>query len=123
MKKHRVQLTRTERHKLLKLVKTGQHSARSITRAHILLMSDRGATDQQIVHALHTSLPTVERTRRKQRQGGLLLALRDRPHPGRSPKLDGHQQARLVAIACSHPPQGQRHWTALNPSAAGATSE
>ena len=111
MKKHRVRLKVSERRSLLALIRSGQHSARQNTRARLLLMSDRGATDQQIVQALQTSLATVERTRRKYAQGGLPQAIPDRPHPGRAPKLQGDQQARLVAIACSDPPAGHRRWT------------
>ncbi|MBI1743509.1 hypothetical protein HYR54_10660, partial [Candidatus Acetothermia bacterium] len=56
MRKHRVQLKVSYRRSLLALIRSGRHSARPITRARILLMSDRRATDQQIVQALHTSL-------------------------------------------------------------------
>ncbi len=101
MRKHRVQLKAPDRRSLVALIRSGRHAARPITRARILLMSDRRATDQQIVQALHTSLATVERTRRKYAQGGLPRAIPDQPHPGRASKLEGSQQARLVAIACS----------------------
>jgi transposase len=78
---------------------------------HPPLMSDRGATDQQIVQALDTSLATVGRTRRKYAQVRLPQAILDQPHPGRASKLQGPQQARLVAIACSDPPAGHHRWT------------
>lgn len=52
-----------------------------------------------------------ERTRRKYAQARLPQAIPDQPHPGRASKLQGPQQARLVAIACSDPPAGHHRWT------------
>ena len=42
---------------------------------------------------------------------GLEAAINDKPRPGRERKLDGKQEARLVAITCSSPPEGHVNWT------------
>jgi transposase len=80
-------------------------------RAQILLKAETGATDAQIVAALDVSRPCVERLRKRFVEGGLPRALNEDLRPGQPPKLDGKQQARLVAEACSAPPAGHARWT------------
>ena len=53
----------------------------------------------------------MERTRRRCVEGGPEAALSDKPRPGGRPKLDGKQEAHLVALACSTPPEGRARWT------------
>ena len=71
---YHVDLTEEERSSLLKLIKSGKTSARKINRARILLLADEGKADQTIAQALHTSLSTVGRTRKKFLEGGLEYA-------------------------------------------------
>ena len=42
---------------------------------------------------------------------GLAAALRDRPRPGRPPRIDGTQRAKITALACSTPPTGRARWS------------
>jgi len=105
-----IELTGEERTQLLDLVKKGKSSAREIARAHILLSADRGECDKAIAEALHVSVPTVFRTRRRFAQERL-AALKERPRPGAKPKLDGKGEALLVALACSEAPGGRERWT------------
>lgn len=62
---YHVDLTDEEREVLLKLIRSGKEAARKINRARILLLADEGKTDGQIKEALHTSKPTVQRTRQR----------------------------------------------------------
>lgn len=110
MKRYVVELTEVERAQLLELVRKGKASARKIARAHILLSADRGATDESIAESLHVSTPTVHRTRKRFAEGRL-EALSERLRPGAKPKLDGKQEAFLVALACSEAPDGRDRWT------------
>ena len=41
----------------------------------------------------------------------LEAAINDRPRPGQERKLDGRQEAHLIAFACSAAPEGHTHWT------------
>jgi len=111
MRKERLELTETERQKLQELVRKGENKARVITRARLLLLSDQGWDDQQVADALQIGRATVERIRRRAVREGVETALVDRPRPGQKRKLDDKQEARLVAIACSDPPLGQKRWT------------
>jgi transposase len=107
-----VDLTAEERAGLLALLNKGVAPARRLTRARILLLADEGGTDQEIAAAaLHVHPATIERTRRRFVEGGVERALSDKPRPGGRPKLAGRQEAHLVALACSAPPEGRARWT------------
>lgn len=106
-----VDLTEEERSQLLGLLKKGKTGARKLRRARTLLLADQGRTDEAIASTLHIGTSTVERTRKKFVEEGLERALKDRPRPGQPPRLDGKQEAFLVALACSDPPEGRTRWT------------
>lgn len=106
-----VDLTEEECAVLLELIGKGSPPARKVNRAHILLLADKGKTDKEIVEALHTSIPTVQRTRRRFVEGNLDRALNEDPRPGASKKLDEKGEAVLEMLARSQPPAGQKHWT------------
>ncbi len=110
-KRYIVDLTAAERAGLLALLHKGVAPARRLTRAHILLLAAEGGTDQGIAAALHVHAATVERTRRRFVEGGVERALSDQPRPGGRPKLNGKQEAYLVALACSRAPEGRAQWT------------
>ena len=110
-KKYLVDLTVEERDTLRQLLRRGSARVRRLTRARILLLADEDRTDEEIAHALQVGRSTVERTRRRFVEGGLDRALKDRPRPGKARLLDGKQEAFLVALACSDPPEGRERWT------------
>lgn len=109
-KKYLVDLSTDEREELRHLVKRGKHSSRKVTRARILLLAAAGSTDEQIVAALCCGINTVERTRRRFVEEGL-GCLKERARRGQARKLTGKQEAHLVALACSTPPEGRARWT------------
>ena len=110
-KKYIVSLTEKEREQLLNLTSKGQIGARIMKRAQILLKADEGVKDADIVSALNTSRPTVERIRKRFVQGNLEKALYDDPRPGSKTKLDGRGEAELIAIVCSEAPDGHEKWS------------
>lgn len=110
-KKYRVSLTTEERDQLDALLHRGKVGARTSARARVLLHAADGATDAAIAAAVRVGEATVERTRQKFVEGGVDWALRERPRPGGARKLDGKQEAYLVATACSTPPDGRPRWT------------
>src|SRR5215204_2748630 len=116
-KKYPVILSETERVELKRLIAAGSAPARKLTHARILLKADQspqegpGWVDEAIAEAVETSQPTVARVRKQYFEEGLEAALDRRP-PNREyhRKLDGEQEARLLALACSEPPEGQARW-------------
>ena len=110
-KLYRVDLRDEEKQWLLELVKKGKLSARKLGRAHMLLLAAEGKVDTAIAESLHVHANTVGRTRRHFVEGGVEWALEERPRPGAARKLDGKQEAFLIALACSQAPVGREHWT------------
>ncbi len=113
MKKYVVDLSEEEKKQLRQLTAKGTTGARRLRRAHALLLADEGMTDQEIARAPNGSVSTVERVRERFVEEGLEAALSERPRIGGAlrRKLDGKGEAYLVALACSEPPVGRRHWT------------
>lgn len=111
-KKYIVTLTGEEQVLLQGLVSSGIAQARKLTRARILLKADAGWQDQAIGEALDVSIATIERVRQRFVLEGLEAALHNRPSSREySRKLDGEQEAHLIALACSQPPEGYAHWS------------
>lgn len=118
MKKYKVTLTSEERHQLRDLIAAGRAAASKLAHARILLKADAADggpawADERIADALEVSTDTVARVRQRFVEQGLEAALcRKTPaRPPRVPKLDGRAEARLIALACSAPPDGRARWT------------
>jgi len=116
-KRYVVTLTEGERAALGRRVSAGREPARDLIHARILLKADAGPhgpawTDAAITDALDVSTSTVERVRKRFVEHGLEAAIRRQP-PRREyrRRLDGEQEAHLVALACTSPPVGRRRWT------------
>src|SRR5215216_3323182 len=110
-KRYRVTLTDEERERLDGLTRKGTASARMVRRAQTLLLAAEERTDEAIAAALRIGVSTVERTRRRCVEEGVEAALRERPRPGARPKLGPKEQAFVVALACTKPPEGRERWT------------
>jgi transposase len=117
VKKYRITLTPADRAQLLDLIAAGRETAQALAHARVLLKADEGSDgpawgDNRIVGALEVSRPTVERLRRRFAEQGLAAALgRRSPRREYRRKLDGAQEARLVALSCSEPPTGRARWS------------
>ena len=114
---YRVLLTAEQRAELRGLVGSGTAPARTLTRARVLLKADHGEggpgwSDAAIAGALDLHPGTVQRIRRQFAVEGLAAALeRKRPDRVYERRLDGRQEAHLVALACAAPPEGQARWS------------
>lgn len=116
-KLYRVTLTQPERQELQQMISRGKDNARKLAHARILLQADEsaggpGRTDQQIAEVLETTTRTIERVRQRFVEESLESALLPKPSKRiYTRKLDGKQEAKLIALACSKPPAGKRRWT------------
>jgi transposase len=117
-KKYLVTLTPEERDRLTWLTGAGKASARTLTRARILLKADQADggpawLDADIAEALDCGLRTVERVRQRfvERDLDDALTHKEQQTPRRQRVLDGAAEARLIALACSQPPDGRAGWT------------
>ncbi len=116
-KKYVVSLSAEEREQLEQLTKRGKAPADKINHARILLKADSnqeggGWTDKAIAQALDISVSTIERVRQRFVEQSLEQALGRKTQPRRKARLlDGEQEAHLVALACSEPPEGRAKWS------------
>jgi len=116
-KRHIVVLSEEERARLHTMIGRGVAPASALTHARILLKANKGEagpgwTDAAIAVAVEVNPATVARIRQQYVTAGLDAALHRKP-PARQyhRRLDGEQEARLVALACSAPPEGRKRWT------------
>src|SRR5262249_953938 len=106
-----------ERVRLEAPVSRGRAAARTIPRARILLKADVGPAgpawaDAEIQPTFGVGPVTISRVRQALVEPGLDAVLTRRPKSRHRPrKLDGEQEAHLIALACSQPPAGRRRWT------------
>ena len=116
-KKYRVTLTVEEQDELRRMIARGKAAARKLAHARVLLQTDEAEggparADEDIAAALNVSVRTIERVRQRFVEQGLEAALLPKPakriYAG---KLDGEQEAHLIALACSAPPEGKGRWT------------
>jgi transposase len=118
MNKYKVTLTAEERRQLHDLVRAGKAAAKKLMHARILLKADAADggpawPDERIAEAVDVSAATAGRVRRRFVEEGLEAALvrKRQDRPSRERKLDGRAEARLIALACSEPPDGRAAWT------------
>ena len=117
MKIYIVKLTQKERDFLSGLISTGKSAARKLLHARILLKVDSSPhgenwTDEKVSEALDVSVRSIERIRERFVLEDLESSLARREHTSYRPrKLDGKQEAHLVALACSQAPEGRKRWT------------
>ena len=118
-RKNPVSLSREDRGRLEGLIAHGHAPARQLTHARILLKADESEDapdeawpDTRIADALEISRSTVARVRERCVAEGLEAGLvHRRPKATKPRKLDGEQEAHLIALACSEPPKGKKRWS------------
>jgi transposase len=118
MKKYLVTLTTDEREELNALISAGTASAKKLAHARILLKADQADggpawSDEAVAEAVEVSTDTVARVRQRFVEQGLEAALirKKQDKPSRERILDGAAEAKLLAVACSGPPEGRAVWT------------
>lgn len=115
-KQHYIRLTPEQRAEAQAVLARGQASALTHRHARILLEGEerpdrRVRADAQVAALCGVSARTVARVRERFATAGFAPALQGRPHPGAAPKLSTAQQTRLIALACTAPPDGHARWS------------
>jgi transposase len=118
VKRYVVRLSAEERGQLEAMIGKGKSAAARLVKARILLKADiseagEGWSDSRIVEALETSVSTVYRVRRQLVEEGLeaVLSRKAAARPSVPRIFDGEKEARLIALACSKPPEGHARWS------------
>jgi len=114
-KKYVVRLTESERDLLNSLVKKPRVSAQKVLRARVLLKTDADGphwTDAAVANAFDCRTKTIENIRERFVTEGFEITLNGQPkHRARGKILDGHQEARIIALRLGPPPPGFANWT------------
>jgi transposase len=111
MKKYIVSLTDEARQQLQELVQSSTRSVRVVCRAQILLKSEAGFTDQEIVTHVGCAERTVRNVRKRFCDEGLERALDETPRSGRPSDFTPRQKQQVIALARTDPPEGCVRWT------------
>jgi hypothetical protein len=115
-KKYIVRLTGEERGELQEVLKKLKGTSQKVRRAQLLLKADAEGPawgDSRIAEAFACRRQTVERLRQRFVESGFeeTLSGKQRVHPPTEKRLDGEQEARLIALRLGSPPQGYANWT------------
>lgn len=116
-KRYVVTLSLEERRELETITASGKSSRNKVVKAFILLKADEGEygegwTDKRIAEAYNVSISNVEQTRERLVEGGLEAALNRKPTSRvYRRKIEGEEEAHLIALVCGNPPEGRSHWT------------
>lgn len=118
-KSHPVALCAVDREMLVKLVRTGSHPAQQVRRARILLELDENdgpvPTQSEVAERVGVHKDTVAKTSKAyaERDGDIeaTITRKKRLTPPVEPKVTGEVEARLIALACSQPPEGYQRWS------------
>ena len=114
-----VALSEGDRDSLSKVVSAGTHPARMIMRARVLLALDEDGSSVPhravVARRLGVSETTVRVVAERFVESGgdveTTITRKRRAEPPVPSVITGEVEARLIALACSAPPQGQARWS------------
>jgi transposase len=110
-KKYTVTLTKDEKDVLRDILKKGKHSAEKRKRAQALLLAEENYTDGMIAERTGLSRRGLEQLRERFVEEGFKVTLEGKPRGHKQKSLNGEDEARLIALACSPKPDGRTRWT------------
>jgi transposase len=110
-KKYIVTLTKEEKKILNDVLNKGKHSAEKRKRAQALLLADQSYTDDMIAERSGLSRRGLEQLRQRFVEEGFEVTFEGKPRGHRPKKLNGADEARLIALVCSPKPEGRTRWT------------
>ncbi len=106
-----IRLSKRDREKVDNLLGGGIQPVRVVLRALALLQLHHGKTTSEVAANVRLTPKAIRQIGRRYEDEGLGRALYDRQHPGAAPLLDDSERQRIIAMACSDPPEGRARWT------------
>lgn len=106
-----ITLTKKDLEYVKKLTKKGLADMRVVKRALILKYRHLGLGTQEIVELLDVDASIVPVTLNNYFEFGLKITIEDAPRTGRPINFDARDEANIVALVCSSPPEGYARWT------------
>lgn len=106
----KIKLKKNEVKFLREFVEKGEKKARALRRANVLLLAHQKKKDGEITELLHVAGNTIWRTKKRYLEVGLPDCLEEKPRPGQPKKYKEKEEAEIIALACSAPPEGRKRW-------------
>lgn len=106
-----VRLRLKEKKQLKEMTTKGEHSARVLNRARILLLLNKGKGPKEISEAVDCVKATVNRIGKRYLEEGLESALFEDQRPGAARILSDRENQEIIAMVCGSPPKGRACWT------------
>lgn len=106
-----VRLTNQERLELKRLLSSGEGLVRVFKKARVLQLMDEGMSAPEAAKAAGVSTSTAQRTGKRCQVSGIKHAIYDLPRPGGERLLNARQEAAVIAMVCSKPPDGFARWS------------
>jgi hypothetical protein len=115
-KRYLVRLSKSEKEQLREVIKKLSGSSQKVRRAQILLKADVAGpawTDARIAEAFDCRTKTVENIRKRLVEQGFEATLNgvQRRLPPTAKRLDGTQEAQVIAMRLGAPPKGYANWS------------
>ena len=107
----RIEVKPKDRSKLTELWRGGLPQVRVVLRSLALLQLAKGVSPPKIASVIPLTAQAIRNLGRRYQQSGLDAALYDKQRPGAAPILEASQKQRVIAMVCSHPPEGRARWT------------
>src|SRR6185437_4499482 len=107
----RIDVTKKDQTTLKQLLAGGVQPVRVVLRALTLLQMAKGVSAPRISAAIPLTAQAIRKVGHRYRQGGLERALYETDRPGATALLEDSQRQRIIAMACSDPPEGRARWT------------
>jgi hypothetical protein len=114
-----INLNEEQRRELEVFAHTGVHSARLIRRARTILALDRSGKKDHLrigrvceqVGLSREAVNTIRADFLAAESVSAFLTRKKRETPPVDPKITGEVEARIIALACSEPPEGRARWS------------
>ena len=81
-----------------------------MNRTRFLLLSNFGKRNDQIAEILCVNRNTVLGVKKRYLSGGMASALHDAERSAQPKKYGDKETVEIIALACSSPPEGRKHW-------------
>jgi putative transposase len=107
----RIDVTKKDQKTLKQLLAGGVQPVRVVLRAVVLLQMAKGVRAPRIATVVPLTAQAIRKVGHRYRQGGLERALYEKERPGAAALLEDSQRQRIIAMACSDPPEGRARWT------------
>ena len=107
----RIDVTKKDQKTLKRLLAGGVQPVRVVLRAVVLLQMEKGVSAPRIATVVPLTAQAIRKIGHRYRQGGLERALYEKERPGAAALLEDSQRQRIIAMACSDPPEGRARWT------------